>query len=291
MDAELLTKKINNALEKDQGAKYKEILQKICNDSSLIFGENSKRSYIGGSDIGHPCLRSVYYSFRDFSYPRQREGRIIRLLARGHMEEMRIKALLELVGVDLISRDDQGKELLYKDASRHAGCKIDGLAKFNGIAIITEFKTLNNSDYSRIKKHGLQEGKHDHWDQCQWNMAISGYEMCLYIGVKKEKDDLYIELIEPCQETVSSLSRKAQHVIFANTPPPRIGSDTYYVCKDMCNHYEVCHRQQKPKKNCRTCSHSVPDHNGWHCRYDHRAFNDDIRENHDCHDYRTIDNL
>jgi hypothetical protein len=62
---------------------------------------------------------------------------------------------------------------------------------------------------------------------------------------------------------------KARRVIEAKRPPSRISDDpAWWECR-FCEHHAVCHEAAAAETNCRTCLHSTPVEEGWHCaRFD-----------------------
>jgi len=62
--------------------------------------ESGFREHLGGSLIGRPCLRELWYSFR-WAKERKFKGRLLRLFNRGHLEEFRFVAYLESIGFEV----------------------------------------------------------------------------------------------------------------------------------------------------------------------------------------------
>ena len=63
------------------------------------------REHLGASIIGHECNRYIWYHFHWFK-PEKFPGRLLRLFARGHDEEPRIKRLLQGIGFEFIETED-----------------------------------------------------------------------------------------------------------------------------------------------------------------------------------------
>lgn len=75
--------------------------------------ESGFRKHLGGSLIGRPCDRELWYSFR-WATAKKHSGRILRLFDRGHLEEFRFIEYLESVGFEVRA---YSKRLLYRPAA------------------------------------------------------------------------------------------------------------------------------------------------------------------------------
>lgn len=72
-------------------------------DQSVEFENNLEfpfRNHLGGSLIGRPCLRELWYSFRWARKP-SFAGRMLRLFERGHLEEFRFVKYLKMAGFEI----------------------------------------------------------------------------------------------------------------------------------------------------------------------------------------------
>lgn len=70
-------------------------------DAEVVKRHNEEfpfRHHLGGSLIGRSCLREIWYSYRWARRPKF-AGRILRLFERGHKEEFRFVAFLEMIGI------------------------------------------------------------------------------------------------------------------------------------------------------------------------------------------------
>jgi len=77
--------------------------------------------------------------------------------------------------------------------------------------------------------------------QMQTYMHLMGLTRAMYLAVCKDTDDVYVERVEADPAFAQGLLAKAERVIFAATPPPRISTDpAWYQCR-MCDHAPVCH--------------------------------------------------
>ena len=130
---------------------------------------------------------------------------------------------------------------------------------------VLEFKTHSAKSFADLAAKHVRQSKPQHFAQMQIYMSLTGLTRALYVAVNKDNDDLYIERVELDTAVSTRLLEKAQRVIFAATPLPRISEDpSWYQCR-LCDHAEVCHGKQAAEINCRTCLHATPIDGGWHC--------------------------
>lgn len=233
------------------------------------------RSYLGGSQIGRECERQLWYSFRwcNLGGAREFDGRMLRLFDRGHREEPTFIAELRGIGCQVHDLDPStGEQFRFKALSGHAAGGIDGVALGLPEAPKTwhllEFKTHNAKSFGALQKDGVAKAKPEHWAQMQIYMRWAGLERAQYLAVNKDTDDLYAERIHADPDAGERLERKAERVIFAAEPLPRISDDAaFYKCKG-CAFHAVCHTSKLPAPNCRNCLHATPERDGdgrWTC--------------------------
>ena len=101
-----------------------------------------ERTHLGASVIGKECPRAVALSYRKASPDAAVDGRMVRLFNRGHMEEARLAACLQVAGfqLKLISKD--GGQISYKTGDLQGS--VDGVIKLDdGSLAVLEFKTMN----------------------------------------------------------------------------------------------------------------------------------------------------
>lgn len=231
--------------------------------------DDGMRPHLGASQIGKPCNRSIWYSFR-WAVTTYHEPRMLRLFLRGHREEQTVVKLLEDAGMRVYTVDNKtGKQFVY--ATGHFGGSIDGVV----FAVpdspktphLLECKTANAKSFKSISTLGVQQAKPEHYAQMQAYMAWAKLTRALYIAVCKDDDQLHIERINFDSKYADRLFIKAQNIIDASEPPEKINHQpSWYQCK-FCDHQLLCHDTLKPLKSCRTCAHVTPEKDAqWHCR-------------------------
>ncbi len=261
------------------------------------------RAHLGGSQIGAPCERALWYQFR-WTDKAQFDGRMLRLFRRGQNEEDVMIADLRAAGVEVVELDPStGNQVRIAAVSGHFGGSIDGTAK--GIKemptewVLLEFKTHNEKSFKELQKKGVEAAKPQHFAQMQVYMYRTGAKACYYMAVNKNTDHLYGELVRANDKFGADLIAKASDVIKAEAPPPKISRDpSWYQCR-FCDFSDVCHQEKWPEINCRTCAnaspvvHDDPLHEGpavWRCgHWDQQIPEDAQREG--CEDHRYVPDL
>ncbi|NND99438.1 MAG: hypothetical protein HKN47_19150 [Pirellulaceae bacterium] len=233
--------------------------------------ETGHRKHLGASIVGKNCRRQIWYIFRWFKREKF-EGRMLRLFERGHREEKRIHALLKAAGVTVWDvNPDTGEQFRAKSCDGHFGGSGDGMLynvpDIPGEYALLECKTHNEKSYRHLCNNGLSMSKVAHFEQLQWYMAKLGVKWCLYIAVNKNDDDIFPELIPLQPDVAARLDEKGASIIYSKNAPPRVNkSPGYFECK-WCHFREICHYNEQPERNCRTCQASMPIEDGkWWCQ-------------------------
>lgn len=267
-----LLKKIDAMIKADQGAAFRQLLEPLIPKMDDAYrGESSPyRSHLGVSLIGRECARDLWYGFRWAKKP-SFIGRILRLFNRGHLEEARFLAMLQMVGCEVWYETEDGGQFRLSDFGGHFGSSLDGVVRGvpdlpEGATAYAEFKTASDKVFKKVKKDGMREAKPEHFTQMQICMRKFDLPYGLYMVVNKNDDTLYAEVIELNADHADSFIERGRSIIFTNEAPIRINnSPTWFTCK-MCDKRDICHGTAKPDINCRTCAHSSPLLDGtWFC--------------------------
>lgn len=255
------------------------IPQRQADTRTLIFRaiaegqEDSRRAHLGASVIGRQCERALWYSFR-WARSVRHEGRLLRLFARGQLEEDRIVADLRRIGMTVMEVDpDTGRQWTVRDDGGHFGGSMDGV----GLGVpeapatwhLLEFKTHNSKSFAELVKKGVAAAKPEHHAQMQVYMHLSGLTRALYVAVNKDDDDIHCERVRYDAAEAIRLVEKARRIVSADEPLPRISTDpAFYLCR-WCDYRDICHGDDMPERNCRTCMHSTAQPGGtWACARD-----------------------
>ncbi|MBD4209384.1 hypothetical protein GUH47_26085 [Xanthomonas citri pv. citri] len=272
--AEKTLELIDQAIEKDQGALYRQKLGEVIMEVTDAYDNKPPdfRSHFGVSTSGRPCARSLWYNWRWVTQS-WFSGRMLRLFNRGHLEEARFVAMLRAAGITLYQSDENMRQFRIEMFGGHYGSAIDGVAV--GIPdlpdpemlSLVEFKTHNDKSFKKLQANGVKKSKPEHYAQMVQYIDYWDLDAALYLAVNKNDDTLYGELIPPSESEATYFRTRSQKIIFQRNIPPRFSDapDTF-ECR-FCDHKMRCHYQQgEVARNCRTCSESVALENGtWVC--------------------------
>lgn len=258
---------IDAAIASDGGNLFRKLLLKHLPLIADAYREDDPndvfRSHLGASQIGRKCKRELWLGWR-WSFLRSFKPRILRLFNRGHQEEARFLALLEMIGVQFHQPADGSQERI-SDHGGHFGSALDGVLwgvpDRPGEWILGEFKTFGTKPFCKLVAEGVQVAKPEHYSQMQTCMARRGIHVCLYMAVNKNDDDLYCEIVLYDHNWAGSELGKAAEIIIARDAPARISSDPSNFDCTFCDAHQRCHFPDKLElpKNCRTCRHSLAD--------------------------------
>ena len=228
------------------------------------------RPHLGASQIGHPCRRYLWLSFRWAIKPHF-TGRILRLFRRGHHEEKWIVEDLRMAGIVINDTDPEtGRQFFFKDG--HFGGSMDGIIE-SGVPEaphkrhIFEAKTHSLKSFKDLKAKGVEASKPIHYAQMVTYMEAFGIDRALYYAVCKDNDEIYTERVKANKTEAKKLMAKAQDIIASDRMPEPLSADpTWYECK-FCDAHAFCHQHHTTKEvNCRTCAHATAKMDGaWHC--------------------------
>lgn len=265
---------IEAAIESDDGNLFRQLLLKHLPKIADAYREddpNDKfRSHLGASIIGRKCARELWYNWR-WSFTRKFQPRILRLFNRGHQEEARFLAMLEMIGVHFHQPEDGSQERI-SDHGGHFGSALDGVLwgvpDCPGEWILGEFKTHNTKSFCKVVAEGVMSAKPEHFSQMQTCMARRGIHKCLYMAVNKNDDDIFCQIVEYDHAWATKELTKAADVITRRNAPPRLSDDPSHFDCGRCDAHQRCHFPDKLPlgTNCRTCQFSVADLGGtWGC--------------------------
>lgn len=231
----------------------------------------SFREHLGASILGRECARSIWYTHH-WAVRELHEARVLRLFDRGHKEEPRIYKWLLDAGFLVWVKDEAGNQYGAKACNGHFGLSLDGVVynvpELPGTYCTLECKTHNDKSFKKLVEKGVAVAKFEHYVQMQLGMLHFKLPWSLYFSVNKNDDDIYAELVPYDAETANKYMERAQLLIDSPEPPQRISEDSsWFVCK-FCPHRNICHGDDVPVLNCRTCTHSTPVADAqWHCAF------------------------
>lgn len=285
---------INSTLIADQGAKFRTLFKDLVLQADDVFRgkESPFRAHLGASILGRECSREIWYSFR-WATRKSFDGRMLRLFNRGHLEEPRMLAMLLMIGCEVWSINDKGKQYKVKGHFGHSGGSLDavvrGIPECPDEALLGEFKTHGEKSFIKLVAEGLLKTKWEHYVQMQIYMGKMGLRGGLYMAVNKNTDELHAELVGFDSAQYARYEERARMIIESKSPPPRMSKDkAFYKCK-FCDHKEVCHGTALPEKTCRSCQHALMHDDGkWSCAKLVIELDSEMQEN-GCKQYNPID--
>jgi len=233
--------------------------------------ESGHRWHLGASLLGRECARELWYIFR-WAKASHHKGQLLRLFDRGNREESVFVAMLENIGCTVWEVDPEtGDQFRISHCEQHLGGSLDGVAIGipdipDGKPAVTEFKTHGEKSFKKLKTEGMRKSKWEHYIQTILYVDFYELDYGFYMGVSKNTDELYLEVVEKDPVTAKRYIERGQNIIASDSPPPRCNdSPGWWKCK-FCDYHSICHKGTSPDLNCRTCAHSEPIHEGkWQC--------------------------
>lgn len=228
---------------------------------------------IRGSSIGRPCERHLWYRFRWCHEPEAFDGRMLRLFQTGHVEESRLVAYLRMASVEVADVDPEtGEQWEVSALDGHFKGHLDGIAaglvEAPATPHLLECKTHNAKSFAQLKKVRVAVAKPEHVAQMQVYMHLRGLTRAFYLAKNKDTDELYAERVHYDAAAAGALMAKAERILSAPRPLPKISEDPDSFACRFCSSHAVCHRGDFALRNCRTCLHSTPVSGGdakWWC--------------------------
>ncbi len=292
MHAHLTMRKIDEMIEADQGASFRgwqgRVLPHI-GDAYRSEKEDGHRSHLGASILGEECARKIWYNFRWVTKAKF-NAKTLRLFNRGHLEEGRVISQLLMIGAEVWQQDNNGKQFRISWAEGHAGGSGDGIGRgipdlSADLSFVLEFKTHGEKSFvelagklpdwraycedpskSPFRGKGVKEAKPEHYTQMQLYMRKMGLTVALYVGVCKNTDDQYMEIVYLNSEYADQYLDRGDTLVWRETAPKKIHTSAgFFKCR-FCDDRPVCHLGAAPDINCRTCQFSSPQKNAeWSC--------------------------
>lgn len=226
-------------------------------DAGLV-AERSKqlpRKYLGGSRLGHDCLRALWYEYRHKAKDdgRDFEGRTYRIFDMGHDGENRAVEYLKLAGFDLRDRDEFGQQFGFETCKGEDGeGRIQG--HLDGIILggpklplvtypcLWENKALNSKGFGEVQRRGLRLAKPVYYVQAQVYMGYMDLAGCLFTVMNKNTGELLVEWLPFDRETAQRASDRGVQVVTAERAedlPRAAASRTAETCR-WCDYQDRC---------------------------------------------------
>lgn len=227
-------------------------------------------------ELGNECDRSLYCTLHWASPQEVVDGRKVRIFRRGDIEEERLIEDLERIGVEVFGQ--QGRIRLV---AGHVRGKIDGrllgVLEAPKTEHLFEAKSANGANWRALAKDKVRKAQPKHYVQCQLGMHALGLTRAFYVSTNKDTEEIHAERLEYDFEFCARLLARAQRIIEAQEPPPRISEKPDFFGCRFCRHKPLCHQVDTDgpapepvfaRVNCRTCFFSQPTLDGdcaWQC--------------------------
>jgi len=227
------------------------------------------------SNLGDECERALWYGFRWAAPPEKIDGLKAITFETGEIEEQRLLNSLRLIGAEVHDVDENGKQFRFSAVAGHVRGKSDAVVK--GIPEapsawhMTECKSMKEKYFKDVVKKGVKAGYYAHWVQCNTYAYLAGTDRCLYICRNKNTGEIHTERWATDNEEAIRLIARAERIIRATEPPPKLHEDptakTAFKC-GYCRFKATCHERAFARAHCRTCIHATPEQHGdaaWSC--------------------------
>jgi hypothetical protein len=235
--------------------------------------DSEHRNHLGASMMGKPCWRQLWYVFR-WVKREKHDGRKLRLFNVGHTAEPRFISYLKGIGFEVKEHSDEGKQWRISGANGHYGGSLDGMCKAparyeitEDLILLNEFKTNGTgSGYAKVAEQDLVKAKPEHYAQMSQYGYKYGLRYGLYLIENKNDSDITVKIVELDWQLGKQLEQKAEEIISSKEPLNRISDNpAFQECK-QCHFIGICHSNETPERNCRSCRNASPVENGqWQC--------------------------
>ena len=230
---------------------------------------------ISVGELGNECDRSLYYTFHWATPLEEIDGRKARIFARGDWAEERIVADLERIGVEVFGQQDRIRLVAGHVRGRIDG-RLTGLLEAPKTEHLFEAKSSNTANFKKLVKEKVQKAHPKHYVQCQIGMHALGLTRAFYIVENKDDETIYTERLNYDLEFCLRLLARAERIIRADEPPPRISEKPDFFGCMFCRHKSICHQVDAdlapavvfPRVTCRSCLFSTAEMDGnahWSC--------------------------
>ena len=235
--AKILAHTIDTAM-RDNRRMWEELaerwLEELRDDRLTYPGPKLKRS-LPLSQLADKCARRLFY--RAERAPRMRPSpREIRLFHRGHLEECRVLAMLQLVGVNIDA------QVLVQDGNivGFADGLIDGVHDVPNEQMLLEIKTHSDARFKILKRSGVRAHFPEHSGQMDVGMERLDVDYGLYVGVNKNDDHLHLEILKRDSFRAQALLDRGHRILEMTDAPPRVEGDIdRFPCK-FCDWRNYC---------------------------------------------------
>lgn len=203
----------------------------------LLTKAEATRDYIGASDIGHPCLRQIWYKYNKAQGSPFSSSTYI-TFDIGHTLEALLINYLIATGISIWQPQSR---FIDKNIPQFQGTPDAIIMKNDDPEAIVEIKTARDSSFKIFMNQGLFSWNESYYAQVQSYMGLSDIHEAYLIAINKDTSEIHDELIMFDAEYYGRLIFKAERVINSLEAPDRINNTPFYhVCR-ACKFKTICH--------------------------------------------------
>lgn len=201
--------------------------------------QQEDRGYLGLSQVGHECARSVYYAHK--GAPRDpTPPRVVRIWEQGDFQELQIIRDLRAIGMAVT--DEQEEIILLGGIVKgHIDGRVLGVPSYEDIQHLLELKSMAEIYFKKFVKEGIKKAHEPYWVQAQLYAHYLGLERILFAAVNKNTEARHFENIPAEPDKVQPYIDRMHEIIAATEAPEKIGGPSYWLCKFFCNYTSYCH--------------------------------------------------
>jgi hypothetical protein len=232
------------------------LIDQIFHYIELEAAKEKPRQYVGASSIGHECELYLWLKYRHPEKAAPRKAKLILAANDGHRSEDLAATYIRNANPDIklwTYKDDgtqYGFSALNGEFKGHVDGIIEGIPLAPKTPHIWENKSCNQKKFDDLKnkiekcgsKGALEQWNYQYYCQAIINMDyfdLTRHYMTVWLAGNR---DLITLRTEANPLLATSLTRKAERIITATTPPIGISSNpSFYKCKkDFCEFSENC---------------------------------------------------
>jgi len=211
-------------------------------DEALTRNQESPRTYLGGSRLGHECARALQYEYYGTPKDNPVSGQLLRTFAIGHVLEDLAVSWLRKAGLDLRVKDKEGKQFGFitgkgKIKGHIDGVIVGGLDEFGPYPRLWENKTASAKKWREFAKHKVQKVNLTYYIQVQTYMAYMNLtdNPALWTCINKDDSSLYHEDISFDADVAQQASDRAVTIIQAceagELLPRQYPGEDFFQCR------------------------------------------------------------
>lgn len=222
------------------------------------------RDYLGGSRLGHHCMRALGYEYTHAPKDegRQFAGKTLRIFDMGHDGEERMAEYLRLAGFGLVTHRPNGQQLGFyvakirdpdtgEERSRISG-HLDGVitgvpptvADLVKTPALWENKALGGKSWKAVAKEGVKAEKPVYYVQMQTYMAYMDLadNPAVFTALNRDTGEIHCELVPYDPQAAQDASDRGIKVVLAAIPedlPRHTADPQHHLCK-FCDYALRC---------------------------------------------------